>query len=63
MSEELPGYDNWKQTNPDDEYIDERPEGCECNKRIGDYLWCPIHGKDPDDALDEQRERQWDNFR
>ena len=24
--------------------------------------WCPVHGKDPDDALDEMRERQHDDI-
>ena len=22
--------------------------------------WCPVHGMDPDQALDEKREREWD---
>ena len=57
---ELPGYDNWKTTSPDDEYIDDRPEGCECDKRIGDSKNCPIHGIDPDRAYDEMRDREWD---
>jgi len=58
-------YDAWKTSSPDDEYIpaDERPEGCECNKRPGDFKWCPRHGRDPDADYDEGRERQWDNFR
>jgi hypothetical protein len=58
----LPGYDAWKTSSPDDEYIpaDERPEGCKCHKRFADNEWCPVHGRDPDAALDEWRERQRD---
>jgi len=22
--------------------------------------WCPIHGRDPDEAYEEMREREWD---
>lgn len=53
------GYDEWKNWSPDDEYIppDERPEGCECSKRIGDSKWCPVHGLDPDEEYEKQRER------
>lgn len=56
----LPGYDEWKTT--PDEYIppDERPEGCECNRRLADNKWCPVHGLDPDEEYEKTREREWD---
>lgn len=58
----LPGYDSWKLSSPDDFYIpeDERPEGCECDRQIGDSEWCPVHGLDPDDEYEKLRERKWD---
>lgn len=58
-------YDAWRTSSPDDEYIpaDERPEGCECERRVGDFKFCPVHGKDPDAAYEEMREREWDRDR
>ena len=55
-------YDDWKNYSPDGEYIppDERPEGCDCRGVIGDNEWCPVHGKDPDEEYEKQRERKWD---
>lgn len=54
----LPGYDEWKNWSPDDEYIpsDERPEGCECDTRFHDNMWCPVHGKDPDEEYEKRRD-------
>lgn len=56
----LPGYDAWKLSSPDDEHIpdDERLDGCECRKRLGDFEWCPVHGRDPDRAYDEMMDRK-----
>ena len=53
-------YDDWK-TDPGD-YIpeDEREEGCACNVRMGDNKWCPVHGLDPDEEREKQRDRESD---
>ena len=54
-------YDSWKTTPPDffdDIEAADREGGCECRHRVGDYEWCPVHGKGiPDEALENQRER------
>ena len=54
-------YDSWKTTPPD--FFDDieeadREGGCECRYRVGDYEWCPVHGKDPDEELEKQKEVQ-----
>jgi len=46
-------YDTWKTRLPEDG--DEREEGCTCwrmTMRTKRDSWCPIHGRDPDDARD-----------
>lgn len=53
----LPGYDNWKTTEPPEPYSDD-PE-CTCTTARRDK-WCPVHGLDPDDEYEKLRERQWD---
>lgn len=60
----MKGYDAWKTSSPDDEYVpeNERPEGCQCERpRLGDFEWCPVHGRDPDEEYEKWRERQWDS--
>ena len=47
-------YDDWKTHNPADDYF-EQPADCTCIKHEGDDRWCPIHGEDPDYALEEQK--------
>jgi hypothetical protein len=61
MAMSIPGYDAWKTSSPDDEYIpaNERPEGCKCKRRLGDNEWCPVHGRDPDEEYEKAREREW----
>ena len=52
--------------------VEDRGEECTCRAPIvhstdidppdGRILdkWCPIHGRDPDEAYEEMRERKWD---
>jgi hypothetical protein len=53
------GYDDWKTTPPDDP-----PEDPDCTcyhhgrRRHRRDKWCPVHGKDPDQAYEEQRDRR-----
>jgi hypothetical protein len=57
MPDDLPGYDAWKTRLPPEPYSDD-PD-CTCTTERRDR-WCPVHGKDPDQAYEERRERQWD---
>ncbi len=53
------GYDEWKTHNPADDQFgeDEVEDGCTCVNRMRRDKWCPVHGLDPD----EERERQRDD--
>ena len=50
----LPGYDAWKTTPPDDDHPDERDPDCICGRRR--HKWCPVHGADPDEAYERERD-------
>ena len=53
------GYDTWKLATPPEYECDEPDEDCTCSHygltRRDPY--CPVHGKDPDQAYDEHRDR------
>ena len=46
MSNELPGYDQWKTTPPPEPYCDDDPL-CTCTSERMDE-WCEVHGRDPE---------------
>lgn len=56
-------YDAWKTRVPDDECDGEDEPGCTCPRTLGaggarkTDEWCPLHGRDPD----EERERERDD--
>jgi hypothetical protein len=52
----LRGYDNWKTHNPADDYLGDAEEDCICTTKRSRY--CPVHGINQDQALDELRDRQ-----
>jgi hypothetical protein len=57
-------YDEWKTTNPEDEYLGDPDEDCTCGRTYKSRRNCAVHGIDPDRAYDEWRDRQmeegWD---
>ena len=55
-SDELPGYDAWKTRLPP-EPLDPEDEDCTCTTYRRDQ-WCPVHGRDPDQAYEEKRDRE-----
>lgn len=57
MPDDLPGYDEWKTRLPAEPF-DPEDEDCTCTTERRDK-WCPVHGKDPDEAYEELRERRW----
>ena len=51
----LPGYDNWKTTEPEE--FDHRSDDPDCTCFRKRDRFCPVHGIDPDQAREERRER------
>lgn len=57
------GYDAWKTTDPADQWTDGEDEpGCTCPRTLGAGgarmvdEWCPVHGRDPDEAYEQMRD-------
>jgi hypothetical protein len=53
-------YDEWKTTNPQDEYLGE-PDNPDCICTHRRHKFCPVHGIDPDYALDQLRDQRMED--
>ena len=56
----LPGYDVWKTREPEEPYCDDHE--CTCTTYRKD-MWCPVHGKDPDEEYEKRRDDDYDDPR
>jgi hypothetical protein len=58
-NDNLPGYDSWKQHNPEDDTWGnpDDPE-CRCGRTRKSRRDCPVHGVDADTLHDQWRDAQ-----